>query len=242
MQIQSSPRQRPFEILAGVSLISLPLLLSVTFILHFHSIADFLTFQLAKPDYSAEHLLQTLTSADQGFRFFVLPHVIGYLSLPLFIFSAAAISYFSFRHAPKLISIGFVMTVFGTVFLGGVFGSWLSFAAINQANSVASQDLVAVLGALTTMQGPLLLSSLLSSLTFIGMIVLGVGLHRSNLLPRWSSVLYIIGNVMILVFMDLDNWMLLGAVLQAVGIFPLCRRLIMGDSNKPTRSMHPVLD
>jgi len=231
MKSQLGKQRRRLEIIAGVSLIALPLLLAITFLLHFSSFSDFFQFQLTKPDYSAEHFYQTLTSADGGFRMFILPHMVGYVSLPLFIISALAMAYASYRQAPKHAAIGLLFTIIGTVFLAGVFSAWLSFAAVNQTLGIDPQNLVSVLKALTSMQGPLLFSTILSGLSFAGLIILGFGLYQVRTLPRWSTLTYIGGSFMILLFMDLDNWMLIGALLQCLGIWPLAGQFFYNRVN-----------
>lgn len=155
---------------------------------------------------------------------FILPHLVGYVSLPLFIISALAMAYASYRHAPKHAAFGLLFTIIGTVFLAGVFSAWLSFAAVNQTQNIEPQNLISVLKALTNMQGPLLVSTILSGLSFAGLIILGFGLYQVRTLPRWSTLTYIGGSFMILLFMDLDNWMLIGALLQGLGIWPLARQ------------------
>ena len=84
------------------------------------------------------------------------------------------------------------------------------------------------------MQGTLLLSSALSALTIVGMIVLGFGLYQSRITPRWAAVLYISGNILILAFMDIDNWMLVGAFLMLVGLTPLSMKLFHANPAKKT--------
>jgi len=229
MDTQLATVTRKLEQIGALALLALPLLLALAFLLHFTSINDFLNFQLTTPGYSAEHFLQTLKSADGGFRYFVLPHLVGYAALPLFVFSALIIALISYKRSPKLVATGFVTTVVGVIFLAGVFSAWLSFAAINQLENVPATTLVAVLKALTSMQGPLLLSTVLSSLALVGMILLGIALHRTQCVPRWSSLLYITGNIMIIAFMDLDNWMLIGAILQCIGIAPLALKIMLGQ-------------
>lgn len=226
MTAQLRKQQRRLENIAGVSLITLPLLLALAFLLHFSSLSDFFQFQFSKPDYSAEHFYQTLSASDGGFRLFTLPHLVGYLSLPLFIVSALAMAYACYRQAPKHALFGLLFTIVGTVFLAGVFSAWLSFAAINQTQGIDAQNLISVLGALTSMQGPLLLSTLLSALSFAGLIILAFGLYRVRSLPRWSIITYITGSFLILLFMDLDNWMLIGAIMQGIGIWPLSHQFM----------------
>lgn len=242
MNAGNSSTRRVMEIFAGVSLLALPILLAITFILHFTSLAEFANFQLAKPSFSAERLFQTLSGDDGGFRFFVLPHLVGYLSLPLFLLSASAIAYVSYSRRPRQTLTGLILTATGVVFLGGVFASWLSFAAIGNVKNVPADALISVLGALIELKGPLLISTVFSALTFFGMIILGVGLHQARILPRWSSSLYIAGNLMIVLFMDLDNWMLIGAVMQCIGIYPLSLRFIAGFQSKALRHNRTITE
>lgn len=78
-----------------------------------------------------------------------------------------------------------------------------------------------------------MLSSVLSAFTFLGMIVLGFGLYHSRIAPRWSAALFILGNVLVLAFIDLDNWMFIGALLMLVGILPLGMKLFHSGSTQP---------
>jgi len=229
MKTYSISLHRSVELIGAFALVALPLCLALAFALHFTTVNDLLNFQWAKPDYSAEHFLQTLRSTDGGFRFFLLPHLVGYFSLPLFVFSAMAMAAISYPRSPKLSVSGLLLTLVGTLFLAGVFSAWLSFSAINQLDNIDSNTLISVLVALTRMQGPLMISTVLSGLTMLGMILLGIALHRTHYLPRWSTILYIAGNAVVLVFMDLDNWMLIGALMQCVGIAPLAVRILRGE-------------
>jgi len=212
------------RVTGSLTLVALPLLLAVTFALHFTSFADLFDIKFVKPVYSAGHLLQTLSTPDKGFRSYILPHVIGYLALPLFIPVSLILARVTMQKTPWHAIAGATMTCIGVVFMGGVFGAWLSFAAV--ANVPPEVGVLAVLEALTRMQGTLMLSSVLSAFTFAGMIVLGFGLYRYRDVPRWSAICFIIGNLIILFFIDLDNWMFIGAILMLVGMTPLSLKLL----------------
>jgi hypothetical protein len=220
------------RIAGSVSLIALPLLLAIAFALHYTALSDFFAFKLVKPPYSAERLLHTLTSPDGGFRHYTMPHLVGYLALPLFIPASLTLAGAIIDRVPWHALIGAALTCFGVVFLGGVFGAWMSFAAVRSVSEEAAVNLLAVLQALTTMQGSLMLSSVLSAFTFLGMIVLGFGLYQSRIAPRWSAALFILGNVLVLAFIYLDNWMFIGALLMLVGILPLGMKLFHSGSTQ----------
>ena len=225
MEHHNTSAKMAIHIVGSLSLILLPLMLAVAFALHYTTLSDFFVFKFVKPPYSAERLLHTLTSADGGLRLYTLPHLIGYMALPLFIATSLFLAYVLFRKAPWHGLIGAALTCIGVVFLGGVFGAWSSFAAIGSVPADQAGNLLPVLKALTTMQGTLMLSSMLSALTFLGMIILGIGLYQSQIIHRWSTALFTLGNVLILVFIDLDNWMFIGASLMFIGMLPLSMKM-----------------
>lgn len=222
--------ENAMRIVGSLSLLALPLLLASAFALHYATIPDFFVFHLIKPPYSTERLLHTLVSADGGFRFYTLPHLVGYMALPLFIPASLILAKVLFRKAPLHALIGAALTCIGVVFLGGVFGAWMSFASVGNVPAEQAGNLLPVLTALTTMQGSLMISSSLSALTFLGMIILGFGLYQSWIVPRWSAAFFIFGNILILAFIDLDNWMFVGASLMFIGMFPLSAKLLHSGS------------
>lgn len=234
MQHQGNVTEKTMRVLGSLSLLALPLLLAVTFLLHFSTLSEFVDFKLVKPTYSADRLLQTLTGPDGGFRRFTLPHIVGYLALPLFISASLYIAYVLFNKAPWHALIGAALTCLGVVFMGGVFGAWLSFAAVGHVPVEESSTLLPVLKELTSMQGSLMLSSALSSLTFLGMIMLGFGLYFGRIVPRWSAISFVLGNILILAFIDLDNWMFIGALFMLVGLFPLGIKGLRSSPGKTT--------
>jgi hypothetical protein len=60
----------------------------------------------------------------------------------------------------------------------------------------------------------------MSGLSILGFFVLAYGLFRTNLVPKWSSIMLFLGHLIILVFMDLGNWMFIGTILVLIGIHP----------------------
>lgn len=56
---------------------------------------------------------------------------------------------------------------------------------------------------------------------FFGLAVQSLALFGTRLVPRWSPMLVTGGCMLFLLFWDLDNWMLIGAVLMLVGLLPV---------------------
>lgn len=227
---------RVLRIVGGLSLLLAPLGVTVGWALNYGSVGAFLTFDFSSPyvgsgkSSSAEQFLSTSTGPDGGFRYLVLPHYFVYAAMPVFIAASLCLARVLFRTAPWRAAIGSALTSLGAVYFVGVLGAWLSFPAVASVPSGGGGDLLPVVRALTTVQGALLVSTGLSVLVFVGMIVLGFGLYRSRIVPRWSAILVIAGNVLILAFAGTENWMVLGSLSMLVGLLPLSRKMLRGNA------------
>lgn len=216
------------RVAGAASVVLFPLMLIVAFALHYTSVGEFFEISLRYVQLPIEQTIANFMGDEAG-RTYVWPHLIAYLSVPMMIAASLTIGYFLFERAPWYALIGSAFTVTGAVFLGGVFAAWLSFAALGNLPSDQTDSAVAALRVLTEMQGPLALSTYLSALSLLGFMVSAVGLFRARVVPRWSAVSLFLGNLMILVFMDLDNLMLAGAVLMLAGLVPVGRSLLSGS-------------
>jgi hypothetical protein len=197
----------------------------LAFALHFDNISEFFEFRLRYEPNSASEFMATLSNPNEVTQYTVA-HGVGYLSLPLLVGTGFCLGYVLFRTKPWISIIGTSLACTGAIYMGGVFGSWLSFAAIGNVASDQIQGAIPVLEVLTEMQGPLLLTSMLSALSLVGIMVLAVGLFLGRVVPRSSAALIFIGNLTILVFTDLDNWMFIGALLMLLGMAPISWRLL----------------
>ena len=216
------------QTLGSLSLLLFPLILMIAFGLHFETVADFFVFKLRYQPPTASDFMATLTDPVARGRYTVA-HMVGYLDLPLFIGAALFLSSVLFDERPWVAAIGAALTTIGTVYMGGVFGSWLGFAAVGNVAPDQVAGAIPVLEALTEMQGPLLLTTMLSGLSLGGLMVLAGGLFFTDLAPKWAPALIFLGNLMIFVFMDLDNWMMIGALMMLVGSLPIALpRLTVG--------------
>jgi len=226
MQVNKNRKIKLFmQYAGGISLLLLPLALMVAFGLHFNSLSEFFVFKLKYEPNSTNEFMATLIGPSAN-RLFIIPHGVGYLSLPLFIATALTLSQILFKKKPWFAIVGTSLTSIGTVYMGGVFGTWLSFSALANLAPDQIDGAIPALAALTEMRGVLLFTSILSVLSLLGLMVLAVGLYLSRIVPRWSAIMIFIGNLIIIVFMDLDNWMLVGALLILIGMIPISLRLL----------------
>ena len=226
MKNDSTEKTKAFMTKAGAIVLMLfPLALMLAFALHFDTVSEFFEFELRYEPNSASEFMATLTDPKEAMQY-TMAHGVGYLSLPLLVGTGLCLGYLLFETRPWMAIIGASLVYTGAIYMGGVFGSWLSFAAIGNVASDQLQGAIPALEALTEMQGPLLLTSMLSALSLVGLMVLAVGLFLGRVVTRWSAALIFIGNLLIMVFMDLDNWMFIGAFIMLLGMAPISWRLL----------------
>lgn len=222
---------KTMQVIGGISLILFPLILMVAFAAHFQSISEFFVFKFKYEQVPVENTV-TMLMGPYAMRNFTGSHLIAYFSVPLMIFASLALGYVLFGRKPWFALIGTLTTLVGSVFISGVFAAWLSFAAIGNMPVNQFDGAVSALKELTAMQGPLAMTTYLSILSLLGFLVLAVGLFQSRIVPKWSASLIFIGNLMIIVFMDLDNLMFIGAFLMLLGFLPISWRLLKNEEFK----------
>jgi hypothetical protein len=170
---------------------------------------------------------------------FVLPHLLVYLALPLLGGGVLAVAARLHRVRPGLAVAGAATSLAGLVFMGGVFGSWLSFSAIGRVGAEEVPGALPALAALIRGSPTLTLTSVLGGLSLLGVVILAAGLYRSRVVPRWQAALVLAGNAVIIAFMDLDNLMLVGAALWlagAVGMARAPRPSLAGSAHEDRRA------
>jgi hypothetical protein len=217
----------------AASFVLYPLMLIVAFAMHYTSVGEFFEISLRYEQLPIAYTVATFMGSDAN-RMYVWPHFIGYFSVPVMVAASLTLAYVLFERAPWFALIGSALTVTGGLFLSGVFAAWLSFAALGNLPADQTAAAVAALTVLTEMQGALAVSTYLSVLVFLGLMVSAVGLYRARIVPTWSPATLFLGNVMIMAFMDIDNLMLVGAVLMLAGLAPVGRWLLFGSDRAET--------
>jgi len=210
----------------AVSSVAFPAILIIAFILHFtgeFTLADLITLKFTYVQPSPERFMEVLRSNSP--MAFVLPHLLLYLALPLGIPAVIYLGTFLFERKPLLSIVGISTSVIGVIYMGGVFGSWLSFSAIGNVSADQVAGAIPALAALIKEQGMLMMTSMLAGLSLLGFIIIAAGLFYIRAIPRWQAALIFAGNLIIIAFMDIDNLMLLGATLWFIGTLPFLKNL-----------------
>jgi hypothetical protein len=153
-------------------------------------------------------------------------HGIIYLTLPLMIVVVLYLTHLLIEDKPWLALTGGALAFIGIIFMAGVFATWLSYTSLATVPQDQQEGILPAVDALTAMEGWLLITSVLSVLTFVGLMVLSTGLYLSRKTYRRSAVMLFVGSLVILVFMDVDKLMFVGAFAMLVGFVPMSQKLI----------------
>jgi hypothetical protein len=210
----------------AISLILFPSALIVSFILHHmgeFSFADLLTLKFTYQSPTSERFMEIFRS--KSLMDYILPHLVIYFALPLAIPAVIYLGSILFEKKPWLSMIGISTTVIGIIYMGGVFGSWLSFSAIGNVSTDQVGSAIPVIAELIRPQGMLMMTSLLAGFSIVGFMIIASGLFYTRAIPRLQSILIFAGNLMIIIFMDIDNLMLIGAILWLLGTLPFLKNI-----------------
>jgi hypothetical protein len=215
------PSLRRLSAVAGVAF---PVTLLLSFATHFageFGPRDLLTLRLRYVRPPAERFMELFRS--DALSDFVLPHLVIYLALPLVILAALSLASLLSARGPRLAAAGLAMTTVGTIYMGGVFGSWLSFTAAGDVAEHQVQGAIPAVAALIGDPPMLTLTSVLAVLSLGGLMLLAAGLFLTRAVPRWQALAIFLGNAMIVAFMDIDNLMMVGSAIWLAGALPMLR-------------------
>ncbi len=212
--------------LCGDAMLAFPLLFALVFVMHFHHLADFTHFKLTYIQAPGDRYVPRLIELGARRMWMHDPHVLGYLSMPWMLAAMVGLGWLVWRRAPGTAILGLLIGLPGCLYLASLFAVWTSLFAIGKTPPQYTEAAVAVWNALTAPEGVFALTTALSRLPLIGLVVLGWGLWTSRAVPRWAAAGVMLGAVLVVVFADLDNWMLLGMVAMCAGMVPARRALL----------------
>lgn len=201
------------KILGATSLVIAPLLSFIGWAISHENLASFLNFNFFLKDTNATIHLTSNSDSALVFRYYLLPHYFIYASMPVYISLGLMLMYLTYKKAPWFSFIGAILSIIGGVYFIGVLGAYLS----NPIGSVILTNILKI-------------SFALCILVFVGNILLGISLYRTNIISKWASLFFILGNIMILVFPGIENWMALGSLMMLLSMIPLTKILINNTS------------
>jgi hypothetical protein len=220
----------PIRRVLAAALLAFPCLFLLVFLMHFHRPADFLHFHWHYVQRPPEQTVAMLIRAQNRWPMVHDPHVIGYLALPLIPLCAFAMYTVGKGKRPLASAITMMITVTGTIYLGGIFGMWTAFfRGLGLVDPSQTEGAIATFKAMTTNQGAFLLTTTLGKLAMIGMATQALTLIGR--IKGWAVACIVTGAVLFLLFWDLDNWMMIGTLLMLAGFLPVRRALLNEEAS-----------
>ena len=199
---------RFIKIIAGLSLILAPLLTFIGWAIAHDSISSFLNFNFNWKPTDGTTKLTSASVPALLFRYYLLPHYFIYSAFPFYIGLAISLTYKLYKKAPWHSFIGVILSIIGAVYFIGVLGAFLSIP-------MGTVNMTSILK----------VSFALCILVFVGNVVQGFALLKTDILAKWQSILFIIGNILILIFLGTENWMALGSLLMVIALLPLSMKI-----------------
>jgi hypothetical protein len=217
----------------GAALVFFPCAYILVFIMHFRHFADFFVFRTRYVQVPPEKTVAALIRAQNHWPLIHDPHMIGYLSLPVIVLCAFAL-YLLGREARPLASAATMMiTISGTIYMGGVFGMWTAFfRGIGLVDPRYTEGATATFTAMTTPQGAFLVTTTLAKLTMLGLAAQALVMLGTRVVPTWAILCVAAGCSLFLAFWDLDNWMLIGMLLMLAGFVAMRNQLLKEPAAK----------
>jgi hypothetical protein len=227
----------PIRRILATALLVFPCIFVLVFIMHFRRLSDFTHFRMQYVQASPERTVAALIAAHNHWPMVHDPHMIAYLALPIFPLCAFALYLLGRGVRPVASAITMMITITGTIYMGGLFGMWTAFyRGIGLVDSSNLAGATATFTALTTPQGAFLVTTTLAKLTMVGLAVQALNLVGVRVASVWAIVCVVLGCALFLVFWDLDNWMLIGTLLMAIGFLPMRGALLRETDVIPEKS------
>ena len=196
----------------------LPLMLVAVFSMHLRTLPAFLDFKTHYVPRPAADVVPALIKHGADRPLLHDPHVVAYLGLGLFLLMGLALYQRGRVRRPRASAWTFALTAAGTIYLGGLFGMWISmYDGLAHVDARYTEGAVATFSAMTAPRGAFLLTTTLAKLEFVGLALQGAVLWGRQFRQRASALSIVLGSAMFLAFWDLDNWMLVGSLLLAIG-------------------------
>lgn len=208
---------RAFLYLSGLAMIISPLAQATAFAIH----PQFWT--LKKETDAAIQYVYTQTWGWQT------GHALVYVvALPLMLLYYVQLARLVSKTRPWLATVGIAATWYGILFMIGNFGSVMAEGAIG---NLLPREIAIPAIQLFVDNARLMAITFYGQLAgLIGPMIILIGLALSpKVAPRWSSLLALMGNLIVVVFIDIDAFMFVGVLLVLIGLLPVALKLLKGQ-------------
>lgn len=126
--------------------------------------------------------------------------------IPVYIALGLTLMSQTYKKTPRISFKDAILSIIGSVYFIGLLGAYLS----TPIGNVLFTNILKI-------------SFVLCLFVFSGNILLSLSLLKVNINIRRPQLLFILSNVIILVFAGIENWMALGSLIMLIGMFPLTK-------------------
>ena len=206
----------------ALALLGLPLLWMLMFLMHFRSVADFFVFQRHYVPVPAADTVAQLIATGNRWPMLHEPHMLGYLTLPLFALVAFGLYAVGRQVRPALAALGLSLAITGLIYVAGIFGLYTALLrGIGDVDARHTEGAIATFAAVTADHGAYGLTRTLAQLAMVGLAVQVAALWRAMGVPRWSPAMVGAGSTLFVAFWDVDNMMFLATLCLLAGFVPI---------------------
>lgn len=215
-EIQTNVFDRAVMFLSGLAMIIFPLAQMTAFAIH----PQFWTFNR-----ETGAAIQYGYIQNWGWQ---TGHTLVYVTLPFALLAWAQIARLVSKKRPWIALVGGVLSWVGVGYAIGNFGSVMAEGAIGLM--LPKEVALPAIQLFLDNAGMMKLTFLGQIVGLIGPVILLVGLTLSpKLAPRWSGPLALLGNLIIIIFIDIDGYMIWGAFAILIGLMPIALKLLKGQ-------------
>jgi hypothetical protein len=215
-ELQANVFNRAFLYLSGLAMIISPLAQMTAFAIH----PQFWTFK-KETDAAIQYVYTQTWGWQTG-------HALVYVTLPLMLLYYVQLARLVSKTRPWLALVGIAATWYGVSFIIGNFGSVQAEGAIG--NLLPKEVAIPAIQLFVD-------NARLMAITFygqmagvIGPMIILAGLALSpKAAPRWSGPLALIGNLIVVAFIDIDAFMFVGQLAVLIGLLPVALKLLKGQ-------------
>jgi len=215
-EIQTNVFDRAVTFLSGLAMIIAPVAQMIAFAIH----PQFWTFK-----HETGAVVQFGYIQHWGWQ---AGHTLVYATLPLMLLAWVQLARLVGKTRPWLALVGGILTWIGYGYILGNFGMTMAMGTIG-LNLPQEQALPAIQLMLDN-AGMMKLTFMGQIVALLGPMVTLVGLTLSpKLAPRWTGPLALLGNMIIIIFMDIDGYMIWGSFAVLIALLPLALKLLKGQ-------------
>lgn len=214
-EMQTNVFNRAVTFLSGLAMIIFPIAQMTAFAIH----PQFWTFKHETGALVQYNYIQSL-----GWQ---IGHTLVYATLPLMLVAYLQVARLVGKTHPWVAIVGGLLSLSGIGFMIGNFGQVMAQGTIGLM--LPKEQAIPAIQLMIDNAGMMQISFFGQIAALFGPVLLALGLIFSpQVASRWSGLLILLGNLIIIAFIDIDAYMFMGDLAILIGLLPLTLRFLKG--------------